>query len=136
MENGNNNDNNNEWKDAGPPTADYSNKGKTVIVLIAGGLLLGALAFIGAKVRPVGLAAGTFTFMTGLGMLMRRRRVKTDLRTTVFIILAGFLLLLSNPRFGIAAGVAVYFLIVGAIGLVVAGLGKAIKLSWDLGKRV
>ena len=126
-----------EWKDANPVTADLPNKGRTVILLLVGGLILGAMAFVGARIRPLGLAVGGFAFFTGIGMLMRMRtqKQKTNFKPTLVLTTAGFLLLLSNPRFGLAAGFAVYFLIVGALGLVAAGLFKAIKLAWDLGRR-
>jgi uncharacterized membrane protein YkgB len=122
-----------EWRDANPETADLPNKGRTVILCIAGGVVLGALAFIGMRIRPVGLAAGTFAFITGITTLIRRRKYQAKIGIVMTV--AGFLMLLANPRFGIVAGFAGYFLITGAVGLVVLGIGKAIKLSWDLGKR-
>jgi len=122
-----------EWRDANPETADLPNKGRTVILCIAGGVVLGALAFIGMRIRPVGLAAGTFAFITGITTLIRRRKYQAKIGLVLTI--AGFLMLLANPRFGIVAGLAGYFLIVGALGLVVLGLFKAVKLCWDLGKR-
>jgi len=126
-----------EWKDANPATEDLPNKGRTVIFYIVGGLMLGALAFVGMKIRPVGLAAGTFLFLSGIGAIIRRLRgqQKTNFKNEVVLMIAGFLMLLANPRFGVVAGFSAYFLIVGALGLVVMGIGKAIKLSWDLGKR-
>ena len=127
--------NDDEWKDANPPTKDFSNKGRAAIICIAAGVALGILALVGAKIRPVGLTVGTFAFMTGLGMLIRKQKLKADLKPALLVTAAGFLLLLTHPRFGYAAGFAVYFLIIGAIGLVVIGIGKALKLSWDLGRR-
>jgi hypothetical protein len=126
-----------EWKDVNPITADLPNKGRTIIILIVGGLALGLLGFIGMRVRPLGLAVGTFTFFTGIGMVLRavKRKIHTDLKPAVIITVAGFLMLLANPRFGIVAAFATYFVIVGALGLLVVGLSKAIKLAWDLGKR-
>ena len=122
-----------EWKDVNPTTADLPNKGRAVIVCIVGGIVLGVLAFIGMRIRPVGLAAGMFAFVSGITMLLRRR--KFNVKISVMITVAGFLMLLANPRFGVVAGFAGYFLIVGALGLIVMGLFKAIKLSWDLGNR-
>ena len=122
-----------EWKDANPATADLPNKGRTVILYIVGGIVLGVLAFVGMKIRPVGLAAGTFAFITGITTLIRRR--KYHFKTGIMLTAMGFLMLLANPRFGVVAGFAGYFLIVGALGLVVLGLFKAVKLCWDLGKR-
>jgi len=122
-----------EWKDVNPTTADLPNKGRTVILCIVGGIVLGVLAWIGVKVRPVGLAAGMFAFVSGITMLMRRR--KFNFKIGIMVTVAGFLMLLANPRFGAVAGFAGYFLIVGALGLVVLGLFKAVKLSWDLGNR-
>jgi asparagine N-glycosylation enzyme membrane subunit Stt3 len=124
-----------EWKDANPVTADLPNKGRSVILLIAGGLALGALGFFGKFFKPVGLAVGVFALFTGIGMIVRSRRQKTKNITGIIITVAGFLLLLSHPRFGYIAGFAGYFIFTGALGLVVFGIAKAIKLSWDLGKR-
>jgi hypothetical protein len=122
-----------EWKDVNPTTADLPNKGRTVILCIVGGIVLGALAFLGMRIRPVGLAAGMFAFISGITMLVRRRKV--NVKISVMVTVAGFLMLLANPRFGVVAGFAGYFLIVGALGLIVLGLFKAVKLSWDLGNR-
>jgi hypothetical protein len=45
-------------------------------------------------------------------------------------------MLLSYPRFGVVtAAIAGTALVIGSIGLVVLGIFKAIKISWDLGKR-
>jgi hypothetical protein len=104
-----------------------------VILCIVGGIVLGVLAFVGMRIRPVGLAAGMFAFISGITMLVRRRKV--NVKIGVMVTVAGFLMLLANPRFGAIAGIAGYFLIVGALGLIVLGLFKAVKLSWDLGNR-
>jgi asparagine N-glycosylation enzyme membrane subunit Stt3 len=125
--------NDSEWKDVNPVTADLPNKGRTVIMLIVGGIVLGVLAFIGTRIRPVGLAAGVFALVTGIGIFLRRQ--KDRFKMAIALTVAGFLMLLANPRFGVVAGFAVHFLIIGAIGLVVLGIFKAIKISWDLGKR-
>jgi hypothetical protein len=122
-----------EWKDVNPTTADLPNKGRTVILCIVGGIVLGVLTFIGMRIRPVGLAAGMFAFVSGVTMLIRRRKV--NVKISVMVTVAGFLMLLANPRFGVVAGFAGYFLIVGALGLIILGLFKAVKLSWDLGNR-
>jgi hypothetical protein len=126
-----------EWKDVNPITADLPNKGRTIILLIVGGLAIGLLGIIGARIRPVGLAVGAFAFITGMGMIMRaiKRKVHTDLKPAIIITIAGFLMLLANPRFGFVVGFAMWFLIAGAIVLILLGLSKAIKLAWDLGKR-
>ena len=126
-----------EWRDANPETADLPNKGRMIIALIAGGIALVLLTFIGMRIRPVGLIAGAFIFSSGIGMLLRaiKRKVNTNIKNAVIVTVAGFLMLLANPRFGVVAGFAAYFLVIGAIGLVVLGLFKAIKLAWDLGKR-
>jgi hypothetical protein len=97
-----------------------------------GGLVIGILTFVGMRVRPFGLTVGTAAFFTGISILIKRR--KTAFKTGVVVTAAGFLMLLAHPRFGIVAGFSGYFLVVGAIGLVVLGLVKAIKLSWDLGQ--
>lgn len=122
-----------EWRDANPETADLPNKGRAAILCIAGGLAVGALAFVAMRIRPVGLSVGTFAFISGITMLLRKRKI--NYKPGIIITIAGFLMLLGNPRFGIVAGFAGYFLVVGALGLVVVGLFKAVKLSWDLGKR-
>jgi len=122
-----------EWRDANPATEDLPNKGRSVIFYIVGGLAMGVLAIIGMKIRVVGLSIGTFAFFTGITMLIRRQ--KFNAKISVIITIAGFLMLLTYLRFGIVKAFAGYFLITGAIGLVVVGIGKAIKLSWDLGKR-
>jgi hypothetical protein len=126
-----------EWRDANPQTADLPNKGRAVIVCLVGGLALGALSFIGMRIRPVGLAVGGLAFFSGIGTLlrMRVRRQKANFKIAVIVTVAGFLMLAANPRFGMVAPFAGYFLITGAIGLVVFGLIKAVKLAWDLGNR-
>jgi len=121
-----------EYRDVNPATENLPGKGKTVILLIAGGLALGALTIIGMKIRPVGLSVGIFSFFSGLSMLLRRRQL--NYKPGLIMAASGFLMLLANPRFGIVAGFAGYFLVAGAIGLIVFGLFKAIKLSWELGK--
>jgi len=124
-----------EWRDANPETADLPNKGRTVILCLVGGVALGALSFIGMRIRPVGLAIGGFALFSGIGMLLRMRRQKTNRKIAVIVTVAGFLMLSANPRFGMAAPIAGYCLITGAIGLVAVGLIKAVKLAWDLGNR-
>ena len=124
-----------EWKDANPQTTDLPNKGRTVILCLAGGLALGVLSFVGMRIRPVGLAVGGFAFFSGIGMILRKRRQKASLKTALIVTAAGFLMLAANPRFGMVAPFAGYCLITGAIGLVVFGLIKAVKLAWDLGNR-
>jgi len=120
-----------EWRDANPSTENLPNKGRTIILFVLGGIALGILGIVGMRVRPVGLAVGNFAFISGIMMLVRRKRF--NLKISLIVTASGFLLLLANPRFGIVAGFAGYFVIVGAIGLVVFGLIKAIKLAWDLG---
>ena len=126
-----------EWKDVNPVTADLPIKGRIIILLIAGGLALGILGFLGVRVRPLGLAVGAFSLFTGIGMVTRavKRRISANIKPGAMIAAAGFLMLLANPRFGLVASFATYFLIVGAIILVVTGISKAIKMAWDLGKR-
>ena len=125
-----------EWRDANPETADLPIKGKTAIMYIAGGLALFVLSRVGMVIRPVGLAAGTFAFMTGLGMIMRSRKGKGNIKTAIIVTVAGFLMLLANPRFGsVTVAIAGTALMIGAVGLVALGIFKAIKLSWDLGRR-
>ncbi|MCL2209998.1 MAG: hypothetical protein FWC19_07825 [Treponema sp.] len=121
-----------EWRDANPQPENLPGKGRTIILFVLGGIAIFALTIIGIRIRPVGLAAGIFAFFSGIMMLLRRHRY--NFKRSLIITACGFLLLLANPRFGIVAGFASYFLIVGAIGIVVFGLVKAIKLAWDIGK--
>jgi asparagine N-glycosylation enzyme membrane subunit Stt3 len=121
-----------EWRDANPNTENLPNKGRTVILFIVAGIALGILTIFGMRIRPLGLTVGSFTFFYGIMMLLRRRQL--NYKPGLALIACGFLLLLANPRFGVVAGFAGYFLVVGAIGLVAFGLIKAIKLAWELGK--
>ena len=123
-----------EWKDANTETQDLPNKGRIVILYLVGGLAIGVLGFLGMRLRPFGLAVGSFAFFTGIGMLLRRRRQKYNFKIAVVVTLAGFLMLLANPRFGVVAGFAGFFVVTGGIALVALGLLKAIGLAWDLGK--
>jgi len=121
-----------EWRDANPSTENLPFKGRDVIICIVGGIAFGILAVVGMRIRPVGLALGIFAFFAGISMLIRKRQIKN--KQALILTIFGFLMLLANPRFGIVAGFAGYFLVIGAIGLVVFGLFKAIKLAWELGK--
>jgi len=121
-----------EWKDANPNTENLPNKGRTVILFIVGGAALFILTLVGMRLRHIGLAVGGFTFFSGLMMLVRRKNF--FYKPGLIVTISGFLMLLANPRFGVVAGFAGYFLVVLAIGLFVFGLFKAIKLSWELGK--
>ena len=120
-----------EWKDANSQTESLPNRGRNIIQFIAGGIALGVIAYVGARIRPLGLAVGSFAFMSGLMMLVRRKTIYY--KPGLIVTFCGFLLLLANPRFGIVAGFASFFAIVIAIGFVVFGLLKAIKLAWELG---
>ena len=129
-----------EWKDVNPITEDLPNKGRTVIFCIVGGIVIGVLGIIGARIKPIGLAIGSFAFFTGIGMFIRmriqqRQNLKPNIKIAAIITATGFLMLLAHPRFGLIAPFAIYILITGAIGLVVFGIWKAIKLSWDLWKK-
>ncbi|MCL2265228.1 MAG: hypothetical protein FWC22_04210 [Treponema sp.] len=121
-----------EWRDANPASENMPNRGRSAIILIAGGVALGVLAIVGMRVKPVGLAVGVFTFVSGLTMLVRKRQF--FYKPGLIVAGCGFLLLLANPRFGVVAAFASFFVIVVAVGLVVFGLFKAIKLAWELGK--
>jgi len=121
-----------EWRDANPSTENLPFKGRDVIMYIAGGLVIGILTIIGMRVRPVGLAFGVFALAFGITMIIRRRKI--NIKPALILAISGFLMLLANPRFGVVAGFAGYFLVVGAIGLVVFGIVKAVKLAWELGK--
>jgi len=121
-----------EYRDANPAPENMPNRGRTAIIFIAGGIALFVLTLVGMRVRPVGLAVGVFTFVSGLMMLVRRKQF--FYKPGLIVTGCGFLLLLANPRFGAVAGFAGYFLIVAAMGLFVFGLFKAIKLAWEVGK--
>jgi len=121
-----------EWRDANPSTENLPIKGRDVIICIVGGLAIGILAIVGMRIRPVGLAFGSFAFFSGLMMLIRRRQL--FYKPALILAASGFLMLLANPRFGVVAGFAGYFLVVLAAGLVLFGIFKAIKLAWELGK--
>ena len=123
-----------EWKDANPETQNLPNKGRTVIFCIAGGLAIVVLSFLGLRIRPVGLFVGGFAFFSGIGMLLRSRRKNYNLKAVAVLTIAGFLMMLANPRFGVVAGFAAYIVITGGIGLTVIGLLKAIGLAWELGQ--
>jgi len=123
-----------EWRDATPITDNMPNKGKIIIQLITGGIALIIIAVAGRVIRPLGLIVGGFTFMSGLMMLVRRKQV--FYKPGLILIGCGFLLLLANPRFGIVAGFAVWIVFTVAIGFIVFGLLKAVKLAWDIGKGV
>ena len=121
-----------EWRDANPANDNLPNKGRSIITFIAGGLALGVITILGMRIRPLGLGVGGMAFFYGIQMLIRKRRY--NFKVSLIITACGFLLLLANPRFGVVAGFAAFFCVVAAIGLVVIGLFKAIKLAWDLGK--
>ena len=122
-----------EWRDANPATEDLPNKGKTVISFIVAGIALGVLTVISVRFRQVGLAVGGIALISGIGIFMRKQKTKYKLAAALTS--AGFLMLLTFPPVGIMKAIAMTVLIIGAVGLVVMGIGKAIKLSWDLSKR-
>ena len=121
-----------EWRDANPSTENLPFKGRDVIMYIAGGLVIGILTIIGMRVRPAGLAFGVFALVFGISMMIRMRKLNN--KPAIILAVSGFLMLLANPRFGVVAGFAGYFLVVGAVGLIVFGIVKAVKLAWELGK--
>ena len=121
-----------EWKDANPSSEDLPVKGRDVITFIAGGIALAVLTIVGMRVRPLGLAFGGFAFIYGIMMMVRKRKFND--KTALVLVISGFLMLLAYPQLGVVAGFAGFFLVVGAIALIVFGLIKAIKLAWDVGK--
>ncbi|MCL2721043.1 MAG: hypothetical protein FWD47_06850 [Treponema sp.] len=121
-----------EWKDANPSTENLPNKGRLIIQLIAGGIALFVLTYVGMRLRHVGLAVGSFTFISGLIMLVRRKQF--FYKPGLIVVFCGFLMLLAYQPIGIVKGFAIFFLVIGSIGLVIIGLFKAIKLAWELGK--
>ena len=123
-----------EWRDANSSTENLPNRGRSIIMLIAGGIALAILTIVGMRIRPLGLAVGSFTFISGLMMLVRRRQF--FYKPGLIVTGCGFLMLLANPRFGVVMGFAGFLLIAIAIGLVVFGLFKAIKLAWDVQRKL
>ena len=121
-----------EWKDANPDTENLPVKGRGAITFIAGGIAIAVLAIVGMRVRPLGLAFGGLAFISGIMLMVRRRKFNN--KTALILIISGFLMLLAYPQFGVVAAFAGFFLMLGAVGLVVFGLIKAIKLAWDVGK--
>ena len=121
-----------EYRDVSSDTENLPNKGRNIIQFVAGGIVLGVLGIISMRIRPMGLVVGSFVFISGLSMLVRRRQL--FYRPGLIVALAGFLLLLTHHRFGIVAGFAATFVVMLAIGLVVFGLVKAIILAWDVQK--
>ncbi|MCL2410405.1 MAG: hypothetical protein FWC97_02060 [Treponema sp.] len=121
-----------EWKDANPSSDNLQGKGRIIIQFIVGGIALFILTMVSARIRPLSLGIGGFAFMSGLMMLVRRRQL--FYKPGLIVTLSGFLLLLTTPRFGVVAGFASFFLVVGAIGLFAFGLVKAIQLAWDVQK--
>jgi hypothetical protein len=121
-----------EWRDANPSNENLPNRGRSTIILITGGIALLILTIVGMRIRPIGLGVGTFAFVSGLMMLVRRRQF--FYKPGLILLGCGFLMLLANPRFGIVMGFAGFLLVAIALGLVVFGIFKAIKLAWELGK--
>ncbi|MCL2444056.1 MAG: hypothetical protein FWD13_11420 [Treponema sp.] len=121
-----------EWRNANPETENLPGKGRIIIQCIIGGIAIMILTIIGIRIRPLGLAVGGFALFFGVMMMLRRH--KFNFKRSLIITIAGFLMLLTTPRFGIIVGFAGFLLIAGALGLIVLGLTKAIKLAWDVGK--
>ena len=122
-----------EWRDVNPETADLPNKGRSAITFIACGLLLGFLTIVGLAKPVVGLAIGGFALFTGIGIFIRRQKFKY--KTAAIITIAGFLMMLSYTKVPAMMVISRTLLVIGAVGLVFMGIGKALKISWDLGKR-
>ena len=121
-----------EWRDANPKTNNLSGRGRIIIQCVASGIALFAITFVGMKFKPVALSVGGFSFLSGLIMLVRRKNL--FYKPGLIVASCGFLLLLSYPSIGIVTAISGYLLIVAAIGLIVFGLFKAIKLAWDVKK--
>ena len=121
-----------EWRDANPKIGNLPDKGKIIILMIAGGIALGVLIFVSMVIKPIGLAVGGIAFINGIIMLVRRRQL--NYKPGLILTACGFLFLLSHPRFGPVVGIAGMILVIGAVGLVVFGLFKAVKLAWDVGR--
>jgi len=121
-----------EYRDANPKTENLSGRGRIIIQCIAGGIALLAIAVVGMRFKPVALSVGGFSFLSGLMMLVRRKNF--FYKPGLIVAFCGFLLLLSYPSIGIVTAVSGTLLIAAAIGLVVFGLSKAVKLAWDVQK--
>ena len=121
-----------DWKDVNPKTENLPDKGRITIQFIVGGIALLVLTIICMRFRVIGLFVGTTAFITGIRMLTRRG--KHNVKFSLTVLACGFFLLLAYPSLGPLAGFSVFFLIIGAIGLIAYGLFRAIKLAWDVGK--
>ena len=65
---------NHEWKDANYSYSNLPNKGRLAIQCIVTGIIIGLVLVLGRAVRPLFLASGAFLFVSGISMLIRRRR--------------------------------------------------------------
>lgn len=116
-----------EWKDVNPQTEDLSNKGKIIIQFIVGGLALCVLAAVGSINKTLGVGIGSFVFISGLMMLIRRRQFLYA--PGILVAISGFFLMLS-----IVVKNVIFVTFPFGVGLIIVGLVKAINLAWDLGK--
>jgi len=118
-----------EWRDANPSIENLPNKGKVIIQLIFGGIAFCILAVVCMIRPPLGIGIGGFIFIFGLMMLLRKRHL--FYARGLIVAIAGFLLMLSI--------VIKHIIIISfpfGVGLIIAGIVKAVNLAWDVQKRV
>ena len=123
-----------EWKDANPNKKNLPSKGRTVIIVIAGGIVLLILGIIGSRLKPFGLAVGAIELFLGIGMILNSRRNRANIKPGLICTIAGFFMMLTHPAFGVVRTIATYAIIYGSLGLIAFGIVKAIMLAWDVGK--
>jgi len=97
------------------------------IFLIVFGIVLFLLGFIGMRIRLYGLIIGILALIVGIVIFLLQQKVYNKI--AVILTITGSLMLISNPRFGIIAPFAGYFLILGSVGLFIFGLIKLLILK-------
>jgi len=98
------------------------------IFLIVFGIVFLFLCFIGMRIRPIGLIIGILALIVGILIFFIKRKI--NYKVAIILTITGSLMLLANPRFGIIAPFAGYFLLLGLIGLFVIGLIKLLILKF------
>jgi len=97
------------------------------IFLIVFGIVFHFLGFIGMRIRPFGLIIGILALIVGILIFLLKQKV--NYKVAIILTITGSLMLLVNPRFGIIAPFAGYFLLLGSIGLFIFGLIKLLILK-------
>ena len=118
-----------EWRDANTSTENLPNKGKVIIQLIFGGIAFCILAAVCSILKHLGIGIGGFLFIFGLMMLLRKKHL--FYAPGLIVAIAGFLLMLS-----IVIKPMIFITFPFGVGLIIAGIVKAVNLAWDVQKRV